>query len=133
MVASSSSNEWARGTIASLVRRSKGEGPRITTQQLIADLRAENARLADQLADARAIIARLEQTLAVYEATSGQDRLLNITEAARLLQVHPSSVSRWVAAGHFKLYTQAGKKPLIYESSLHRPSPKRRGRKGKAT
>lgn len=121
-------DHWAAGTITALERQRNGQV--ITVQQLMADLRVETQRLRDQLADARAQIAALEQKLAVYEATAGRDELLTQTEAARRLAVHPSTISRWVAAGHFQTYAGAGKKPLIYASSLHRPARKKRGRRG---
>lgn len=121
--------EWASGTVESLKRQQQGVGRGLTPQQVMQDLRAANQRLIDQLADARDEIADLQRKLAVYEATAGRDELVTQTEAARRLHVHPGTVSRWVAAGHFQLYTAAGKKPLIYASSLHKPRRKARGRK----
>lgn len=53
-----------------------------------------------------------------------------LREAARILGVHPATVSRWVAAGHFEMVTGPGKHPLIATHSLHRPTPKSKGRKG---
>ena len=121
------SDVWARGTLESLKR--KGNGQVITAEQVFAELRQERDRLRDQLADARKQIAVLEHRLSIYEATGGHDRLVNMTEAAQMLKVHASTISRWVAAGHFKLYHDSGAKPLIYASSLIRPEPKKRGRK----
>lgn len=55
---------------------------------------------------------------------------VNQAEAARILGVHPATVSRWVAAGHFEMVAGPGKHPLIAAHSLHRPAPKSKGRKG---
>lgn len=51
---------------------------------------------------------------------------VNQAEAARILGVHPATVSRWVAAGHFDLVEGPGKHPLIAAHNLHRPAPKSR-------
>lgn len=54
--------------------------------------------------------------------------VVNQTEAARLLGVEPYQVSRWVSAGHFQT-TKHGRRELIFVDSLHKPAPKRKGRK----
>lgn len=122
-------NEWASGTVESLKRQQQGVSKGLTPQQRINDLIDERNRLQQQLQEARDEIAALQQKLAVYDATAGRDELVTQSEAARRLHVHPGTISRWVAAGHFQLYHDAGKKPLIYASSLHKPKRKTRGRK----
>ncbi len=124
------SKAWGDGTIAALMRRQRGDGPRLTVQQVLADLRDENARLRDKLNDAHHEIERLRHKLAVLEATAGRDELISQAEAARRMQVNPSTISRWVAAGHLQLHRPPGsKRPMIYASSLVRPPTKKRGRR----
>lgn len=119
-------DKWAKGTRESLERQ--GNGQVVTAGQRLASLRQENQRLASLLAEARDQVAALTRELESYRVASAGDRLVNMTEAASILKVHPSTISRWVAAGHFHTYGEAGKKPLIWASSLVRPPKKRRGK-----
>lgn len=120
---------WARGTVVALDRQQQGVGRGLTPQQRIKDLMTERQRLQDELQDARRQIADLTRQLDAYKVAAGHEPLVTQTEAARQLGVHPSQISRWVAAGHFQTYKAAGKKPLIYASSLQRPARKKRGKK----
>lgn len=120
-------DKWAKGTRESLERQ--GNGQVVTAGQRLASLRQENQRLTMLLEEARDQIAALTRELESYRVANIGDRLVNMTEAASMLKVHPSTISRWVAAGHFRTYGDAGKKPLIWASSLVRPERKKRRRK----
>lgn len=121
-------NTWAEGTVVALERQQQGVGRGLTPQQRIKDLMDERQRLQDDLQDAQRQIADLQRQLEAYRVAAGHEPLVTQTEAARRLGVHPGTVSRWLAAGHFQTYTGAGKKPLLYASSLHRPTRRTRGK-----
>lgn len=78
------------------------------------------------LAHELALLARLKDTLRLVDLDTVS--AVNQAEAARILGVHPATVSRWVAAGHFEMVAGPGKHPLIAAHSLHRPTPKSKGR-----
>lgn len=127
-------NAWARGTAAALDRQNGAPGDTARTDQLIAELRAENERLQHLLRVARDRVRALEAQLATSPAPnpSGAGDVVNAinqAEAARILGVHPATVSRWVAQGHFEMVEGPGKYPLIAVRSLHRPAPKSRSRR----
>lgn len=122
---------WARGTAAALDRQNGVTSDTARTDQIIADLRAENDKLQHLLRVARDRVRALEAQLAAspapVRAGAGDTvNAVNQAEAARILGVHPGTVSRWVAQGHFEMVEGPGKHPLIAARSLHRPAPKPR-------
>lgn len=128
-------NAFAQGTLAALERQNGPASDTARTDQIIAELRTENERLQYLLRVARERVRVLETALALSPtlARAGVGDAVpavNQAEAARILGVHPATVSRWVAAGHFEMVTGPGKHPLIATHSLHRPTPKSKGRKG---
>jgi DNA-directed RNA polymerase specialized sigma24 family protein len=124
-------NAWAKGTIAALNRANGPASDTARTDQIIVELRAENEKLQHLLRVARERVRALEAALAASPAPARAGvgdsvHAVNQAEAARILGVHPATVSRWVAAGHFDLVEGPGKHPLIAARSLHRPAPKSR-------
>jgi predicted DNA-binding protein (UPF0251 family) len=111
---------WARGTLAAL-ERVNGSSGTITPAQTFASLEQENARLRHQIE----LQARRIREL---EALNAQPQdLVTMSRAAEIMAVHPSTITRWVAAGHFQMRSIGGRKhPMIVASSLHRPARKQR-------
>lgn len=127
------SNAWAQGTVAALDRRNGPASDTARTDQIIAELRAENEKLQHLLRVARERVRALEAQLAArpvpaHAGAGDTVPAVNQAEAARILGVHPATVSRWVAAGHFEMVEGPGKHALIAARSLHRPAPKGRKR-----
>lgn len=120
-------NAFAQGTLAALERQNGPASDTARTDQIIVELRAENEKLQHLLRVARERVRALEAQLAARPAGAGDTvSAVNQAEAARILGVHPATVSRWVAAGHFDLVEGPGKHPLIAAHNLHRPAPKSR-------
>ena len=112
---------WAQGTVAALDRVNNGV---VTHDQQLASLRQENQQLRYLLDEARERIKTLEGRSAAPE------ELVTLSRAAEIMNVHSSTITRWVDAGHFQLRTIGGrKKPMIVQSSLHRPKRKQRKKK----
>lgn len=125
---------FTQGTLAALDRQNGPASDTARTDQIIVELRAENERLQHLLRVARERVRTLEAALAARPApphagAGGTVPAVNQAEAARMLGVHPATVSRWVAAGHFDLVEGPGKHPLIAAHSLHRPAPKSKPRR----
>lgn len=134
MMSNAAMNAWAKGTVAALDRANGPASDTARTDQIIAELRAENDKLQHLLRVARERVRTLEAALAASPAPAHAGAgdavsAVNQAEAARILGVHPATVSRWVAAGHFEMVEGPGKHPLIATHSLHRPAPKAKGRK----
>lgn len=134
MMSKAAMNTWAQGTLAALDRANGPASDTARTDQIIAELRAENEKLQHLLRAARERVRTLEAALAASPAPARAGvgdsvHAVNQAEAARILGVHPATVSRWVNAGHFEMVEGPGKHLLIATRSLHRPAPKVRGRK----
>lgn len=126
---------FTQGTLAALDRQNGPASDTARTDQIITELRTENERLQHLLRVARERVRVLETVLALNPAPARAGAgdavpAVNQAEAARILGVHPATVSRWVHAGHFEMVAGPGKHPLIAAHSLHRPAPKSKGSKG---
>lgn len=118
---------WAQGTVAALDRQNGPAANGITTPaQTLASLQQELAQTRHLLDLARERIRELEAGL----SDTPPEELVTLSRAAEIMAVHPSTITRWVAAGHFELRSIGGRKhPMIVRSSLHRPKRKKRSRK----
>lgn len=127
MVATLTQQAWAHGTVAALDRQNGGVVNGVTTPaQTLASLQQENEQLRHLLWLARDRIRELE---AGTTATAPEE-LVTLSRAAAIMAVHPSTITRWVAAGNFELRSIGGRKhPMIVVSSLHRPARRKRSRK----
>lgn len=117
---------WARGTVAALERQRNGQV--VTPAQHRGSLEQENEILRQRLAEARETIRDLEAQLSRIEPDTERLRLISQSEAATLLNVHPSTISRWVKDGKCRTYRVRGRlKPMIDPDTL--PHPRTRGRR----